>query len=113
MKKKYKTLLIWFFGISWLIAFLGSSTIKIIYYVYDLPTWVNSSATGLFFDLGIFCMLLTSIAFFFDLWIKKKWERLSFFDKARSFFGIAIALPFFLLLGLEIFKEIMKIWALF
>ena len=111
IRQKQKNLLISMFGTSWLIGFLGWISVKIAYQVFRLPEWVNSSAIDVFLSLGMLCMLMAGIIYFFSLW--SEWKKYPLFYKLRSIFALLLIVLFFTLELWVFSREIIRIFSLF
>ena len=99
--------------ISLFVSFLGGGIVKIVYQIYNLPTRVNTSAIDVFLALGMSCMFMSGIIYFFGLWFKKEWRDYPFFYIIRSFLAFVFILLFFLMFVLILYQQVEKILVLF
>ena len=96
--KEYKRVAIYFFVVSWLVAFAIWLLIRVLFLLYGLPNQLNGFALEIFFLVGLSLMLVVGIMTFFSLFIYGKWKKMSFMDKVSAILGFAIIVPFFYLI---------------
>ena len=95
-------------------GFLGGGVVKILYIIYDLPIWVNTtSAFDVFIMLGVSCVFVSGMVYVFRLFWTGELNKHPFYYKIQAFFGILMLLLFFSVFALGVYREIERILALF